>query len=240
MQFPKIFGLSLVCMMGLTLNHVSGAIISAGFGPMSGIGPGGQLTVLTQKSPANTTSSTGCSFWNGASSVTGSVGCPVALGGDELAQNSTFTVGELALTNFNQLRIIYNASEPGAGENNSVTLTDLVLLLTAPDGTHVSDFTALRIVAPINIPDISNGSGTGGFFYVLDGAGVTAAQSFWSTHGLTADLRIGLAARLDNGTGGNQTFFLQNSEIPEPLSAGLLGTGLVILAALSARRRRHC
>ena len=238
-----------MCLLCLTFTPLSAAIIqdTPAFGPLSGTGLGNVSTVLTINSPGSTTSSTGCSYWDGSSSQTGA-GCPVSgFGGDELALNSTYTIADLGLATFADLRIIYNSSEPG-GAANSVTLQNLVLILQSSDGTPIADFTPLSLTAPIFYPDVAQGTGNAGFFFRLDDAGVTAANAFWASLGNSTDLRIGLAALVnDEEDGGNETFFLANAggatpdpdTIPEPQSAVLIGTGILLVGLFSSKKRRR-
>src|SRR5512133_2569344 len=85
------------------------ALISLGEQQFQGTGLGAVNTVLTLTSPGNSTTESGSVAFNGSTAVTT---------GDTLALNNTPTLGTLGVTSASDLRIVFNAQEPGNGTNS--------------------------------------------------------------------------------------------------------------------------
>lgn len=214
----------------------SHALILAGEGDFQGTGLGAVNTVLTLTSPANSTSETGSVTWTGTATTTSGNALTGA------SQSNTPTLGSLGVTSPSSLRIVLNAAEPG--NDTSLTVSDLALNIFSPTGATV--FTSDPFSATtLDADDL--GIGNAGFVFQLSAAEIARAGGAFS-----ADNRIGLAATINNATGGPETFFAVNfapggnggdgggggagNAVPEPSTVAIFGLGL---AALGLMRRRN-
>jgi hypothetical protein len=168
--------------------------------------------------------------------VTGAAACPAGFtGGDEQAINNTYSATFLGLTDFNNLQIIFNASEPNSAAQQDITLTNLALTLWDPATGLILD--ARYIGGPIVFPSVDPGVGNAGFGFKLD-AGQAA-----TVNGILAafpDLFIGISATADNAQGGLETFSVRTVSalptIPEPSTYALAGTALMALYFMRRKR----
>ena len=208
-------------------------LISLGPVSLGGQGLGSVNTVLTIQSPGSSTIETGCVGAGVAGvTVTGSSKCVSGnLGGNEQAINSTFSATSLGLTDFNNLRIIFNASEPNS---NSISLDKLALSLWNPvTGTLID---AKNLPAPVNFPNTNPGVGNAGFGFKLDSAQAATENSLLA---LFPNLYIGLSASASDATGGLETFSIGSvASVPEPASCALVGLGFAGLIMLRKRFAR--
>ena len=228
--------LLLLVVVGLCSPALQATIVFEGSGELGGSGIPLSNIVLTQASQGSSTDSTGCVFWDGLATQTGSVNCPAGatFGGDEQAVNSTHTVGSLALIDFATFRIAYNSDEPSSAADNGVMLDELVFFIQAPDGTLLySD----SLAAPQAHPNTQNGNLTQAFYYRLNDPA--------SANAFLADPNniLGLAAKVSLETGGLETFYFGTGSaaaaIPEPATSFLLllGLGLLTLGRTKIPRR---
>lgn len=212
-------------------------IVFVAEGELGGTGLGNVNTVLTQASPGADSDSSGCVYWDGSATQTGSANCPAGatFGDDEQALNSTYTIGSLGILDFADFRIAYNSNEP---QNlDGVTLEELVFFIQAPNGALIySDV----LGAPVVHSQTQNGVGNSAFLYMLNDP--ASANVFLAD---PANI-LGLAAKVSSETGGPETFFFGTvggtlppaaGEVPEPSTAILmtLGCGLLLLGRLRRR-----
>jgi hypothetical protein len=196
---------------------------------LNGTGLGAVNTVLTIHANQN------------ASLEAGSVGVdPVTnlqvISGDALtgsSQTSLHTLGELGISSASDLRVVFNATEPGNALD--ITLTDLVL--TIYDTTGAALFQSGSF-ADTFLANTQSGVGASGFTFGLDAADVAAAASIFT--GSFANYRVGLSAEATGFGGGPETFFVASAQvltpIPEPGTTALLLAGLGVLGFVAKRR----
>lgn len=200
-----------------------------------GSGLGNVNTILTIQSPGNSTTETG--------SVGRAVGNPndVRTGDFQsgASQTLTRTISSLGVTSAADLRVVFNALEPG-NLQNSILLNNLQLNIYSSAGALLFNSGAFT---PINFGDTFTGAGNSGFVFALDAAQAAAAQAAAFDVGFGNNF-IGLAASASNATGGFETFFVTSggsgtvppAAIPEPGTLALAGFGLLGMA-LSLRRK---
>jgi hypothetical protein len=210
-----------------------------------GTGLGAVNTVLTLNGQGNSTIETGCVAPSGSGTTT--TGCGFT-DSNVQAQFGTPTLSAVGISNASDLRIVFNASEPGSALD--VQLNQLVLTFYNAAGTAIDSHT---LASPILFPTISNGTGNSGFVFQLDSAQATSAQTAILANGGFNTVRVGLGASVGvaaggtgSATGGLETFFVENAAstggggggaVPEPASMFLIGAGMVSLVVMDRRRR---
>lgn len=205
------------------------ALIYNGSIDNSGSGFGNVNTILTLNNTGGT--STGGVARSGGVDVTTGDTQPGA------SHNSTFSFGQLNITTADQIRLIFNASEPGGG-SNSINLDALTLSIYSDTGGAALFSTGLA--AGQFFATTQSGIGSIGYVFILDALSTTAAQAF-----LTATNRIGLSSSISLATGGPDTFLVSiaaspqgpGNNIPEPGSLALLGLGLAGMTFGGWRKR---
>jgi hypothetical protein len=207
------------------------ALISLGEQEFQGTGLGAVNTVLTITSPANSTTETGSVSWNGTSLTTSG---NVLTGA---SQTNAPTLSSLGLTSASDLRIVFNAQEPGNAAN-SITLDSLRLDIFSPTGTSLFNTST---TGPLTFETTQTGVGRSGVVFGLDATSAAAAQAAAFGNGF-ANNRIGLTASASSATGGPETFYalsfrsgnaggtgseVPGNAVPEPGTVALVGLGLL-------------
>ena len=226
-----------VLLLSLGVGTAFADLVSLGPDTLSGQGLGHVDTVLTMQSPGSSTTESGCvGAGVGGTTVTGSSKCPgngpnggnAFTGGDEIAINNAFSASSLGLTDFNNLRILFNADQPAGGP---ISLGNLALTLWNPTNGQILD--ARYVVnPPVNFASTNPGIGNAGFFF-----GLTPAEAAVENGILAAfpNLFIGLDANASMATGGPETFSVGvSSAVPEP--AAFVPIALV-MAVFALRKR---
>ena len=228
-----------VLLLSLGMGTAFADLVPLGANSLQGEGLGHVDTVLTMQSPGSSTMESGCvGAGPGGTTVTGPTKCPRGsgpnggtsfTGGNEQAINNVFSASSLGLTDFNNLRILFNADQPAGGP---ITLTNLALGLWSPSGSFL-DF---RYVAspPVMFASTNPGIGNAGFFFGLDSTEAAVANGILAGN---PNLLIGLAANASMATGGPETFSVGVSgatPIPEP--AAFVPIALV-MAVFALRKR---
>lgn len=193
-----------------------------------GTGLGAVSTVLTIQSPGNSTTEVGSVWWNGLMDVSSG---DAKNGG---SQTQTRTFADLGIASAADLRIVFNALEPGNLEN-SIDLVGLTLGVYNAAGTQV--FSA-SIPQSYAFADTFTGAGNSGFVFSLSAPSAAELQSVFSS-----DLHLGLTASAANATGGFETFFVASapavSPVPEPPSLVLMLAGLGVIGFLGRKRKQR-
>jgi hypothetical protein len=200
-----------------------------------GTGLGSVNTILTLGSP-------GSSIFESGGVAFGDVVTGDAKTGS--SQTQTRTLGQLGVTSAANLRVVFNALEPGAAQG--ITLDNLTLNIWSSTGTLL--FTS-GAFTPINFADTQTGAGNSGFVFALDATQQALAAAAFGA-GFQSNV-VGLTATAGcnettgpgclGATGGFETFFVAAAQgvtppIPEPGTFALMAAGLAVMAYLSRRR----
>ena len=216
-------------------------IILVGPAPAGGAGLGNRNTALSLQSPRNGTIETGCVGPNETTTNCGFANSAVKTGEGQIG---SFTIGDLALNSLADLRIVFNAAEPG--NSTGITLQQLALTLYDTVGQTSATFT---LANPMFLDAAFLGVGQEGYLFRLDDAQAAQANGF---AGGNTNIVLGLGAVVGcegtaciGGVGaGIDTFSLTNavvtadplSPVPEPSTWMLLLSGGVLVSVKRFRK----
>jgi len=214
--------------MALFATGAQAALVLEGPDLYSGAGLGAVNTVLTIQSQGSG------SFESG--SVGLAPGGAEVLTGDAKSQTSVKSFSALGITDADDVRIIFNAAEPGG---DGIVLESLVLNVFNPTGTLL--FTTSYAGAPHTFDPTYTGTGSTGFAFLLDDASSSTLQLILDQSGSSSYL-VGLSASASMATGGQETFFVASantvSPIPEPESYAMMLAGLGLMGYMVRRRSK--
>jgi PEP-CTERM motif-containing protein len=224
---------------------------------LSGTGLGSVNTVLTLNSTGSATTESGCTAPSGTGTTTSGCGFTDST---VQAQFGSPSLSDLGIASAADLRIVFNASEPGSA--NDINLNNLVLTLYHGSNTTMT-FTA-SLPTGVHFATTASGVGNSGYVFALaspslcaaitggcpigtDTGEAAAAQAFINSNGGITGVRVGLGsmagasigAVTGAATGGLETFFVESQSasggpggnaVPEPSTLFFLGGGLLAIA----------
>lgn len=237
-----------VCVSALAMMVASAQanLIPIGVVPSTGNGLGAVLSSVTFQ---NTGTESGCVAYNGAAAFTGASACSTGfIGGDETTGSgnniySTTQLGFSATRNFSNLVLIFNGNE-GGGADAGITVNRIGLSLFSSTGTRLATFTSASPDVYSSLPGIGNA----GLGYALDATQAAQANAFLTSG---AVLYLGTEANASSSCCGPETIQLSTvsstgggggggggGTTPEPGTWILFGSGLILTARTTLKRRR--
>lgn len=200
-------------------------MVAIGPSAFTGTGIGAVNTILTLRSPGNSTTATGAvSFIAGTDVITGD-----ASTGSAQTKTITETALAVAFPGFafstNNLLLVLNVNEPGNQSQPAVTVFSLKATFYNAAGAVVDTAT----LDPQTLAQTSPGVGQSGQGLLITGIDRAA-------------FRVGLAASIGNATGGLETFYVGDGgkirATPVPATALAVAAALPLLGLGGRFRRR--
>ncbi len=228
-NLPKHFrSLAVASILAIPAVGAQASLEYLGTQQFQGTGLGAVNTILTIQSPGNSTFESGSVGLN-------SSGVEVISGDAKTgaSQTQVRSISSLGLSQASDLRIVFNAVEPGNTSANSINLDDLVLNIYSPGGSLL--FTSGSFAAQ-SFANTFTGTGQAGFVFGLDTTQAAQAQAQAFSGGSFGNNLIGLSATASMATGGPETFFV--TAVPEPETYLMMLSGLGLLGFIARRRAR--
>ena len=205
-------------------------MVAIGPSTISGTGIGAVNTILTLRSPGNSTTATGAVSFNAVTMM------DVITGDASNGSAQTKTITETALAvafpgfafSTNNLLLVLNVNEPSNVSQPTVTVLGLTATFYNAAGAVVD--TAALTPVPQTLAQTSPGVGQSGQGLLITGINPTA-------------VRVGLAASIGTATGGLETFFVGDGgkkiqAVPVPATALAVAAALPLLGLGGRFRRR--